>query len=171
MTKPCCEVRTLSGDSGVVTAKPSATRRASVPRPATGRTMTTDGTRLSPENASSQASTKERSASPAAPSAQSVPRHGVKATATAHQAAAGGSGSRDALRKRARGLRGGERRSRKVKAEASQSVSLKKASGGTLPIIEAFANRPHIFNLGHGIVPETPIEHVARLVELVKGRG
>jgi uroporphyrinogen decarboxylase len=38
-------------------------------------------------------------------------------------------------------------------------------------IIEAFANRPHIFNLGHGIVPETPIEHVARLVELVKGRG
>lgn len=32
----------------------------------------------------------------------------------------------------------------------------------------AFADRPHIFNLGHGIVPETPIEHVARLVELVK---
>jgi uroporphyrinogen decarboxylase len=32
----------------------------------------------------------------------------------------------------------------------------------------AFANRPHIFNLGHGIVPETPIENVARLVELVK---
>jgi uroporphyrinogen decarboxylase len=35
-------------------------------------------------------------------------------------------------------------------------------------IIAAFADRPHIFNLGHGIVPETPIEHVARLVELVK---
>ncbi|KFL30143.1 uroporphyrinogen decarboxylase [Devosia riboflavina] len=32
----------------------------------------------------------------------------------------------------------------------------------------AFAKRPHIFNLGHGIVPETPIEHVERLVELVK---
>jgi len=32
----------------------------------------------------------------------------------------------------------------------------------------AFANRPHIFNLGHGIVPETPIPHVERLVELVK---
>ena len=28
---------------------------------------------------------------------------------------------------------------------------------------------PHIFNLGHGIVPETPPEHVARLVELVRG--
>jgi uroporphyrinogen decarboxylase len=35
-------------------------------------------------------------------------------------------------------------------------------------IISAFADRPHIFNLGHGIVPETPIEHVARLVQLVK---
>ncbi|WP_332687520.1 uroporphyrinogen decarboxylase [Devosia sp.] len=35
-------------------------------------------------------------------------------------------------------------------------------------IITAFSNRPHIFNLGHGIVPETPIEHVARLVDRVK---
>ncbi|MEO7222366.1 MAG: uroporphyrinogen decarboxylase [Devosia sp.] len=35
-------------------------------------------------------------------------------------------------------------------------------------IIAAFANRPHIFNLGHGIVPETPIAHVERLVEIVK---
>jgi len=38
-------------------------------------------------------------------------------------------------------------------------------------IIAAFADRPHVFNLGHGIVPETPVEHVAELVELVKGRG
>jgi uroporphyrinogen decarboxylase len=35
-------------------------------------------------------------------------------------------------------------------------------------IIAAFADRPHIFNLGHGIVPETPIGHVERLVEVVK---
>lgn len=35
-------------------------------------------------------------------------------------------------------------------------------------IIENFANRPHVFNLGHGIVPETPIEHVAALVRRVK---
>jgi uroporphyrinogen decarboxylase len=35
-------------------------------------------------------------------------------------------------------------------------------------IIAAFAGRPHIFNLGHGIVPETPIAHVERLVEIVK---
>ena len=37
-------------------------------------------------------------------------------------------------------------------------------------IIAGFAGRPHIFNLGHGIVPETPIEHVARLIDIVKGR-
>lgn len=36
-------------------------------------------------------------------------------------------------------------------------------------IIAAFADRPHIFNLGHGIVPETPIAHVERLVRIVKG--
>jgi uroporphyrinogen decarboxylase len=35
-------------------------------------------------------------------------------------------------------------------------------------IIEAFSDRPHIFNLGHGIVPETPIAHVERLIELIK---
>jgi uroporphyrinogen decarboxylase len=35
-------------------------------------------------------------------------------------------------------------------------------------IISAFRNRPHIFNLGHGIVPETPIAHVERLIEIVK---
>ena len=49
--------------------------------------------------------------------------------------------SRAALSKRARGLRRGERRSRKAKTEASQSISVKKASGGTLPIIETFAKR------------------------------
>ncbi len=35
-------------------------------------------------------------------------------------------------------------------------------------ILQAFADRPHVFNLGHGIVPQTPIEHVAQLVERVK---
>jgi uroporphyrinogen decarboxylase len=35
-------------------------------------------------------------------------------------------------------------------------------------IIAAFADRPHIFNLGHGIVPEAPIAHVERLVARVK---
>ena len=35
-------------------------------------------------------------------------------------------------------------------------------------ILAALASRPFIFNLGHGILPETPIDHVARLVHLVK---
>lgn len=35
-------------------------------------------------------------------------------------------------------------------------------------ILENFASRPFIFNLGHGILPETPIAHVERLVERVR---
>ena len=31
-------------------------------------------------------------------------------------------------------------------------------------ILEAFAGRPHVFNLGHGIDKETPIDHVERLL-------
>jgi len=36
-------------------------------------------------------------------------------------------------------------------------------------ILDALGNRPHIFNLGHGIQQTTPIAHVEELVELVKG--
>lgn len=35
-------------------------------------------------------------------------------------------------------------------------------------IIDCFANRPHIFNLGHGVVPQTPPEHVQDLVEFIR---
>ena len=35
-------------------------------------------------------------------------------------------------------------------------------------ILSSFAGRPHIFNLGHGIVKETPIAHVEQLLELVR---
>jgi uroporphyrinogen decarboxylase len=37
-------------------------------------------------------------------------------------------------------------------------------------ILDAFRGRPHIFNLGHGILPDTPIDHVEELVAFVKGR-
>jgi uroporphyrinogen decarboxylase len=35
-------------------------------------------------------------------------------------------------------------------------------------ILNAFADRPHVFNLGHGILPDTPIEHVEKLLTLVR---
>jgi uroporphyrinogen decarboxylase len=35
-------------------------------------------------------------------------------------------------------------------------------------ILEAMRGRPFIFNLGHGIVPPTPPEHVAALMEIVR---
>jgi len=35
-------------------------------------------------------------------------------------------------------------------------------------ILAAYKDRPHIFNLGHGVRPETPIAHVERVVELVR---
>lgn len=35
-------------------------------------------------------------------------------------------------------------------------------------ILRAFAERPHVFNLGHGIDQHTPIEHVERLVAKVR---
>jgi uroporphyrinogen decarboxylase len=38
-------------------------------------------------------------------------------------------------------------------------------------LLQGLAGVPHIFNLGHGIVPETPPEHVGRLVELVRAAG
>jgi uroporphyrinogen decarboxylase len=50
------------------------------------------------------------------------------------------------------------------------------AGGGALErqareLLAGLAGTRHIFNLGHGILPETPPEHVARLVELVRGPG
>jgi uroporphyrinogen decarboxylase len=38
----------------------------------------------------------------------------------------------------------------------------------TASILDAAKGRPYVFNLGHGIVPQTPPEHVADLVEQVR---
>jgi len=35
-------------------------------------------------------------------------------------------------------------------------------------ILDKLGQGPHVFNLGHGVVPQTPPEHVAQLVEVVR---
>ena len=37
-------------------------------------------------------------------------------------------------------------------------------------ILEVFHNRPHVFNLGHGIVPQTPIESVQVMINHIRNR-
>ena len=46
-----------------------------------------------------------------------------------------------------------------------------KVTGAVSRILDAFASRPHIFNLGHGILQDTPIAHVEQMLAAVKGRG
>ena len=40
----------------------------------------------------------------------------------------------------------------------------------TRKILAAMEGRPFVFNLGHGVTPPTPPEHVAKLVDIVRGR-
>jgi uroporphyrinogen decarboxylase len=35
-------------------------------------------------------------------------------------------------------------------------------------ILAAYRGRPHVFNLGHGILPQTPIEHVENLIHQIR---
>ena len=47
-------------------------------------------------------------------------------------------------------------------------VGGKALDEGVDSIVAAMSGRAHIFNLGHGITPDAPIENVARLIELVR---
>ena len=38
-------------------------------------------------------------------------------------------------------------------------------------ILDSLAAKPYVFNLGHGILPETPVENVERLIRLVRGES
>ncbi len=40
--------------------------------------------------------------------------------------------------------------------------------GRVREIVEALRGRPHIFNLGHGVVPETPIAHVEQTLRVLR---
>jgi uroporphyrinogen decarboxylase len=37
-------------------------------------------------------------------------------------------------------------------------------------LLEQWSAGPYIFNLGHGVMPDTPIAHIARVVERVTGK-
>jgi uroporphyrinogen decarboxylase len=37
-------------------------------------------------------------------------------------------------------------------------------------LLEQWSGGPYIFNLGHGVLPDTPIEHIVRVVERVTGK-
>ena len=39
---------------------------------------------------------------------------------------------------------------------------------GNYVILDKLGHGPFVFNLGHGVVPQTPPEHIARLVEIVR---
>jgi uroporphyrinogen decarboxylase len=36
-------------------------------------------------------------------------------------------------------------------------------------ILSAFTDRPHVFNLGHGILPDAPIAHVEAALAQIRG--
>jgi uroporphyrinogen decarboxylase len=68
-----------------------------------------------------------------------------------------------------------------ARAEAPQGMPLQGAldpqllicggaalEAGARQMIEAFRPSPHIFNLGHGITPETPPEHLTALIDVIK---
>ena len=46
-----------------------------------------------------------------------------------------------------------------------------RLDAGVRHILDTFRGRPHIFNLGHGILPQTPVAHVERLMQLVRSEG
>ena len=57
------------------------------------------------------------------------------------------------------------RQSRSARARGRRTVARR---GRSLAFSQGFEGRAHIFNLGHGILPETPIAHVERLMALVR---
>lgn len=47
--------------------------------------------------------------------------------------------------------------------------SKREAIAATTQILQQMQDTPFIFNLGHGVLPHTPIEHVASVIETVRG--
>jgi uroporphyrinogen decarboxylase len=39
---------------------------------------------------------------------------------------------------------------------------------GVRDILSGFRGRPHIFNLGHGVLPHTPVQHVELMLDFLR---
>ncbi|MGI8527229.1 MAG: uroporphyrinogen decarboxylase [Pseudolabrys sp.] len=62
----------------------------------------------------------------------------------------------------------------RVPVQGNLDPEILRAGGDALDhevdaVLEAFAARPFIFNLGHGILPDTPIANVERMLKRVRG--
>lgn len=67
-----------------------------------------------------------------------------------------------------------ERIQSKVPVQGNLDPLVLRAGGAALDravddVLAAFAARPFIFNLGHGILPDTPVAHVERMLKRVRG--
>jgi uroporphyrinogen decarboxylase len=62
----------------------------------------------------------------------------------------------------------------RVPVQGNLDPQLLRAGGAALDravdeVLEAFAAKPFIFNLGHGILPDTPVAHVEQMLRRVRG--
>ena len=77
-------------------------------------------------------------------------------------------------RRRARGRGGGAAGTGRVAGQSRPAGPGRGRRGArarrSTACSNGFGSSAHIFNLGHGILPETPIAHVERLVKRVRGR-
>jgi uroporphyrinogen decarboxylase len=68
----------------------------------------------------------------------------------------------------------GRRLQARVTIQGALDPLLLRAGGEALDrrvdqLIEQWGGGPYIFNLGHGVIPDTPVEHIAQVVDRVRG--
>lgn len=68
----------------------------------------------------------------------------------------------------------GRRLQKRVTIQGALDPLLLRAGGEALDrrvdqLVEQWGGGPYIFNLGHGVLPDTPIENIARVVDRVRG--
>jgi uroporphyrinogen decarboxylase len=68
----------------------------------------------------------------------------------------------------------GRRLQERLAIQGALDPLLLRAGGDALDrrvdqLVEQWGNGPYIFNLGHGVLPDTPVDHVARVVDRVRG--